>query len=53
MIIVGTIILSVVFVLIHYWKRILLLFAPFMGSFGRSLQARWRAEAAAPGDQPH
>lgn len=53
-IIVGAIILTVVFLLIHYWKRILLALAPFMGSFGRSLQERWRKpEAAAPGDQPH
>jgi membrane protein DedA with SNARE-associated domain len=40
-IIFGTIILAIVFVLIHYWKRILLFFAPFMGEFGKSLQQRW------------
>jgi membrane protein DedA with SNARE-associated domain len=40
-IIYGTIILVVVFVVIHYWKRILLFFAPWMGEFGRSLQQRW------------
>jgi undecaprenyl-diphosphatase len=40
-IIFGAIILGVVFLLIHYWKRILLFFAPWMGGFGRSLQQRW------------
>jgi undecaprenyl-diphosphatase len=40
-IIFGAIILGVVFLLIHYWKRILLFFAPWMGNFGRSLQQRW------------
>lgn len=38
----GAIILGAVFLLIHYWKRILLFFAPWMGRFGRSLQERWR-----------
>jgi membrane protein DedA with SNARE-associated domain len=42
-IIVGTLVLVALFLLIHYFKRIVLLFAPFMGSFGRSLQARWGA----------
>ena len=40
-IIYGTIILTVVFLLIHYWKRILLFFAPWMGEYGRSIQERW------------
>lgn len=40
-IIFGTVILAAVFVLIHYWKRIVLFFAPFMGSYGRSIQERW------------
>jgi undecaprenyl-diphosphatase len=40
-IIYGTIILTVVFLAIHYWKRILLFFAPWMGAFGRSVQERW------------
>lgn len=39
-IVVGAIVLTVLFLLIHYWKRILLLLAPLMGDFGRSLQAR-------------
>lgn len=37
----GAIILGALFLLIHYWKRILLFFAPWMGGFGRSLQERW------------
>lgn len=41
-IIVGAIILTVVFLLIHYWKRILLFLSPFLGSFGRSMQVRLR-----------
>jgi undecaprenyl-diphosphatase len=41
-ILVGAVILTVVFLLIHYWKRILLAFAPFMGNFGKSLQQRWQ-----------
>ena len=38
----GALILGALFLLIHYWKRILLFFAPWMGSFGKSLQERWR-----------
>ena len=30
------------FILIHYWKHIILLFTPFLGEFGKSLEARWR-----------
>ena len=30
------------FILIHYWKPIVLLFTPFLGDFGKSLEARWR-----------
>lgn len=40
-IIVGAAVLTVLFLLIHYFKPIALFFAPFMGGFGRSLQARW------------
>lgn len=40
-IIVGAVVLTVLFLLIHYFRSIVLLFAPFMGGFGRSLQARW------------
>jgi undecaprenyl-diphosphatase len=50
-IIVGTVILALVFVLIHYWKRIMLFFAPWMGEYGKSLQQRWGkpAEGSEPG----
>jgi membrane protein DedA with SNARE-associated domain len=37
----GALILGALFLLIHYWKRILLFFAPWMGGFGKSLQQRW------------
>ena len=37
----GALILGALFLLIHYWKRILLFFAPWMGNFGKSLQQRW------------
>jgi membrane protein DedA with SNARE-associated domain len=40
-IVFGTVILGAVFVLIHYWKRILLFFAPWLGGYGRSIQERW------------
>ncbi len=39
---VGTVIIVVAVVLAHYWKPILLLFTPFLGSYGKSLEARWR-----------
>ena len=45
-IIVGAIVLTVLFLLVHFWKRILLFFAPWRGSFGRSLQARWQKPEA-------
>jgi undecaprenyl-diphosphatase len=41
-ILVGAVILIVLAVLIHYWKRIVLLFTPYLGEFGKSLEARWR-----------
>ena len=40
-IVVGTLILVALFVLVHSWRSILLFFAPFLGGFGRSIQARW------------
>lgn len=45
-IIVGTLVLVALFLLIHYFRQIVLFFAPFMGSFGRSLQARWKKSEA-------
>jgi membrane protein DedA with SNARE-associated domain len=40
--IVGALLFVIAVVLLHYWKRIILLFAPLMGEFGKSLQARWQ-----------
>ena len=40
--IVGALVLFGGMILLHYWKRIILLFAPLMGKFGKSLQERWR-----------
>lgn len=40
-IIVGAAVLTVLFLLIHYFRTIVLFFAPFLGGFGRQLQARW------------
>lgn len=40
-IIVGAVVLTALFLLVHYFRSIVLVFAPFMGGFGRSLQARW------------
>lgn len=37
----GALILGVVFLLIHYHRRILLFFAPWLGGFGKSIQTRW------------
>jgi membrane protein DedA with SNARE-associated domain len=34
--------LGVGFILIHYWKPILLLFTPLLGNYGKSLRARWQ-----------
>jgi membrane protein DedA with SNARE-associated domain len=41
-IVVGAIILGLLFLALHYWKRILLLLAPWLGEFGKSNQIRWR-----------
>jgi len=40
-IVVGTLILVALFVLVHSWRSILLFFAPFLGGFGRSIEARF------------
>ena len=40
-IIVGALVLTVLFVLLHFWKSILLAVAPFLGAFGRTLVARF------------
>lgn len=58
-IIVGAIVLTVLFLLIHYWKRVVLLFAPLMGEAGKRLQVRWakqpdpHAIAAKPAPTTH
>ncbi len=44
-IIVGSLVVVALFLLVHFWKAILLVFAPFLGAFGRSLQARWSKQA--------
>jgi len=45
-IIVGTLILVALFILVHRFKQIVLFFAPFLGAFGRSLQARYQKPEA-------
>lgn len=40
-IVVGALVLTVLFLALHYHRRILLFFAPWLGGFGRNLQARW------------
>ena len=47
---VGTVIIIVGIVLLHYWKPIALLITPFLGSYGRSLEARWRKPKTDSGD---
>jgi undecaprenyl-diphosphatase len=47
-ILVGSIVVVILALLIHYWKRIVLLFTPLMGEFGKSLEARWRKPKPAP-----
>ena len=39
---VGTVVVIAGALLLHYWKRIVLLFTPLMGDYGKSLEARWR-----------
>jgi undecaprenyl-diphosphatase len=41
-ILVGALVLTALALLIHYWKRIVLFFAPYLGSFGKGLEARFR-----------
>jgi undecaprenyl-diphosphatase len=40
-IVVGALVLTVLFLGLHYHRRILLFFAPWMGGLGRSIRARW------------
>jgi undecaprenyl-diphosphatase len=41
-IIVAAIVVVALLILLHSWKRVLLLCAPFLGGFGRGIAARWR-----------
>lgn len=49
-ILVGSIVVVVLAVIIHFWKRIVLLFTPFLGEFGKSLESRLRKPKRAPQD---
>jgi undecaprenyl-diphosphatase len=40
-IVIGTLILTALFLLVHYYRRILLFLAPWLGGLGRSIQTRW------------
>ena len=52
-ILVGSVVLVALAVLVHYWKRIVLLFTPFLGDFGKSLEARWKKpKPVKPAPQP-
>jgi len=47
-IVVGAIVLTFAFLLLHYWKRIMLaLVVPLMGERGQTMKEKWAAEAAA------
>lgn len=48
--ILAATLLGVTFILLHYWKRIVLLVTPFLGSFGKSIEGRLRKPDA---DTPH
>ena len=46
-IVVGTLIMTALFILLHSYRHILLFFAPWLGGLGRSIQARWGNNNAA------
>jgi len=46
-IVVGTLILTALFILLHSYRQILLFFAPWLGGLGRTIQARWGNKDAA------
>jgi undecaprenyl-diphosphatase len=50
-IIVGALVLVVLFLLLHYWRSILLAAAPYLGGFGRSIETRWRKRAPVSGGE--
>lgn len=47
-IVIGAIVLTLLFLVIHSWKRIVLLIAPLLGKYGRTLQARLQKPEQAP-----
>jgi membrane protein DedA with SNARE-associated domain len=49
-IVVGALVLTVLFILLHFWKRILLGVAPYLGSLGRAIQERFGKPGA---NAPH
>jgi membrane protein DedA with SNARE-associated domain len=49
-IVVGALVLTVLFILLHFWKRILLGVAPYLGSLGRTIQERFGKPGA---NAPH
>ena len=49
-ILVGSIVVVVLAVVIHFWKRIVLLFTPFLGEFGKSVESRLRKPKRTPQD---
>ena len=44
----GTIILTGLYLLFHFRRRILLTFAPYLGGYGRSIETRFRKPKADP-----
>ncbi len=48
-IVIGTVVLTALFVLVHYHRRILLFLSPWLGGLGRSIQTRWgKTDAGLP-----
>jgi len=41
-IVVGTLILTLLYILFHFHRQILLFLAPYLGSFGKTIQSRFR-----------
>ncbi len=48
----GSVIVVIVAVIIHFWKRIVLAITPFLGEFGKSIEARLRKPKPAPAPAP-
>jgi membrane protein DedA with SNARE-associated domain len=45
-IVLGTLILTALFILLHFYRHILLFLAPWLGGLGRTIQARWNNDDA-------